>query len=251
MYLFVPLFISTAAGFSTLIGALPIFIRIHKNNINKFITVCLSFSGVIMIGISIFDLIPMSYFNIINKFSLIKGTFIASFLFIVGGLLITFLGVKIDKINTKKGNLYKLGLLNMLALMFHNLPEGMATFLSSYADISLGIKLSIAIMLHNIPEGISIAIPIYYSTNNRLTALKHTFLSGIAEPLGALLAFIFFKDFINKLIISFILIIVAGIMIFLSINKIFQETLKYNENKYIKYGLLFGIVFILISFLIG
>ena len=250
MNFFIPLFISLMAGLSTLVGVIPVFIKINKKHINKFITFCLSFSISIMIGISITDLIPSSYFNILNRYSLFKGNLVAILAFLLGGWLITLISSKIDKISLKKSDLYKLGLLNMIALMLHNLPEGMATFLSSYTNINLGIKLSIAIMLHNIPEGISIAIPIYYATNNRWLAIKHTLISGLAEPLGAILAFILFKNIINDLIISIILIIVAGIMIFLSINKIFKETIKYNEYKYIKYGLLVGIIFTLLGVLL-
>lgn len=246
----IALLISSIAGFSTLLGSLLIFIKISKNSINKFITLCLSFSCVIMIGISIIDLIPSSYFYIINKYSLFLGSLIAILVFLFGGCLIILISKKIDNNELKTPNLYKLGVLNMIALIIHNLPEGMATFLSSYTDINLGIKLSIAIMLHNIPEGISIAIPIYYATNNKKIALKYTFLSGFAEPIGAILAFILFKGFINNLIISITLILVAGIMIFLSINKIYNETLKYKEYKYIKYGFLIGILFITISLII-
>ena len=250
MKLLIPLLISMIAGFSTLIGALFVFIKIDKKNINKFITICLSFSAAIMIGISITDLIPSSYFIILNKYSLFKGNLIAILTFLLGGSAIILISLKFDKLALKKSSLYKLGILNMIALMLHNLPEGMATFLSSYTNISLGVKLSIAIMLHNIPEGISIAVPIYYATNNKYSAFKYTFLSGFAEPLGALLAFILFKNIINDLIISIILILVAGIMIFLSINKILDETLKYHEHKYIKYGFLFGIIFIIFGALL-
>ena len=250
MNILIPLLVSSIAGFSTLIGTIPIFIKINNKNINRFITVFLSFSIIIMIGISITDLIPPSYFYIINQYALFKGTFIAILTFLLGGGLITLISLKIDKIGLKNNDLYKLGLLNMIALMLHNLPEGMATFLSSYTDINLGIKLSIAIMLHNIPEGISIAIPIYYATNNRLLAIKNTLISGLAEPLGALLAYLLFKNIINSLIISIILMLVAGIMIFLSINKIYKETIKYNEYKYIKYGFLMGILFLIISLVI-
>ena len=250
MNIIIPLLVSSIAGFSTLIGTIPIFIKINNKNINRFITICLSFSIIIMIGISIIDLIPSSYFYIINQYTFFKGSFIAILAFLLGGGLITLISSKIDKISLKKNDLYKLGILNMIALMLHNLPEGMATFLSSYTNINLGIKLSIAIMLHNIPEGLSIAIPIYYATGNKLLAIRNTLISGLAEPLGAILAFLIFKNIINNLIISIILIVVAGIMIFLSINKIYKETFKYNEYQYIKYGFLIGILFLIISLVI-
>ncbi len=240
----IPIIISTIAGLSTILGSLVILFKIKKYNI--FITFCLSFSASVMIGISILDLIPKSYFNIINNYGLFKTNILLIITFIVCYYIIKY----IDKLTNNTNDLYKLGILNMIALILHNLPEGMATFLSSYTNISLGVKLSIAIMLHNIPEGISIAVPIYYSTNNKYSAFKYTFLSGFAEPLGALLAFILFKNIINDLIISIILILVAGIMIFLSINKILDETLKYHEHKYIKYGFLFGIIFIIFGALL-
>ena len=138
----------------------------------------------------------------------------------------------------------------MIVLIFHNLPEGIATFLSSYQDLTLGIKLAFAIMLHNIPEGISIAIPIYYSTGNRKLALKNALISGMAEPLGAMLAFVFLKNFISEMMISIILIVVAGLMITLSIQELLPEALKYKENKILYLGLLFGLLLVFINILI-
>ena len=139
----------------------------------------------------------------------------------------------------------------MIVLIFHNLPEGIATFVSSYHDINLGLKLGLAIMLHNIPEGISIAIPICYSTKSKIKAFRATLISGLSEPLGALLAFIFFKNYVNDLMISFILIIVAGIMITLSIQEMLPASLKYNENKYIYLGFFIGLLLFGLNFLLA
>jgi len=135
----------------------------------------------------------------------------------------------------------------MIALMLHNLPEGIVTFLSSYQNIELGIKISIAIMLHNIPEGISIAVPIYYATNDRKKAVKKTLISGLAEPLGAILAFLFLRNVITNTMIGFILLLVAGIMITLAIHELLPKALKYNENKYILLGFGIGILLLLIN----
>lgn len=241
-----PLLVSTIAGFSTIIGALIIFLKLKKENINKFISVCLSFSLAIMIGISITDLVPNSL-KVLLSDNLNKGLIIAIFSFLIGVLSIKLLINKINNIKNDTNSLYKLGILNMIALMFHNFPEGIATFLSSYQDINLGIHLGIAIMLHNIPEGISIAVPIYYATKSKKEAIKKTFISGLAEPIGAILSFIFFKKFITNELISIILLLVAGIMITISIEEIFPNTLKYNEKKFIIIGLLLGITLILIN----
>ena len=245
----IPLLISTLAGLSTLIGALLTSLNIKKNQYNKFITFCLAFSISIMIGISIFDLIPESFFQYFSVYGMSKSIILLLLAFIISYIFITTLSMLIKK-EGKKEDLYRLGILNMIVLIFHNLPEGIATFLSSYQDLALGIKLAFAIMLHNIPEGISIAIPIYYSTGNRRLALKNALISGMAEPLGAVLAFIFLKRFISEMMISVILIVVAGLMITLSIQELFPQALKYKENKMLYLGLFFGLLLVLINILI-
>ncbi len=246
MQIFIPLLISTIAGLSTTLGALVIFLKIESKNINKFITFCLSFSIAIMIGISITELIPESLFQLLNK-NISSGIIISIVSFIIGIILIKFFTILIDKQKKNTTNLYKLGILSMLALMLHNFPEGIATFLSAYQNMDLGIKLGIAIMLHNIPEGISIAVPIYYATKNKKEAIKKAFISGLAEPLGAILAFLLFKNFITDTFISVILLLVAGIMITISIEEIYPEIKKYKEHKLFYFGLIIGIVLLIIN----
>ena len=245
----IPLLVSTIAGLSTLIGATLIFFKIDKNKYNKFITFCLAFSIAIMIGISIFDLIPESFFQYFRVYGISKSIILLIVAFLISYIFITVLSMIIKK-ETKKEDLYRLGILNMIVLIFHNMPEGIATFLSSYQDLSLGIKLGIAIMLHNIPEGISIAVPIYYATGSKKLAFRNAFISGMAEPLGALLALVFLKNYISEMMISIILIIVAGLMITLSIQELLPESLKYKENKALYLGLASGGVLVLINMLL-
>ena len=232
MQILLPLLISTIAGLSTVLGALIINLKIDSNKYSKFITFCLAFSAAVMIGISIFDLIPESFFNYFQNNGFSKSLILLIIAFILSYIVITFLSGLINK-ESKKEDLYRLGILNMIVLIIHNLPEGIATFLSSYQSISLGLKLSIAIMLHNIPEGISIAVPIYYATGSKKEAVKKTFLSGLAEPLGAVLAFLFLRNFITDAMIGLILIFVAGLMITLAIHELLPKALSYHENKYI------------------
>lgn len=245
----IPMLVSTIAGLSTLIGATTIFFKVDKSKYNKFITFCLAFSIAIMIGISIFDLIPESFFQYFSVYGMSKSIILLIVAFLISYIFITVLSMIIKK-ETKKEDLYRLGILNMIILIFHNMPEGIATFLSSYQDLSLGIKLAIAIMLHNIPEGISIAVPIYYSTRNKKLAFRNAFISGMAEPLGALLALVFLKNYISEMMISIILIIVAGLMITLSIQELLPESLKYKENKALYLGLASGAVLVLINMLL-
>ena len=241
------LLVSTIAGLSTMLGAFVIFFKCEEQNVHKFITASLAFSLAIMIGISITDLIPESTYIILSSYGIGKGIVVSVITFIIGIILIKYLHKLMDK--TEQANdLYKLGILNMLALILHNFPEGIATFMSSYKDIELGLKLGLAIAFHNIPEGISIAVPIYYATKSKKNALFKTFLSGIAEPIGAILAYIFLSKYITDTFISMILLLVGGIMITLAIEVIYPKARKYNLNKYLYLGLFVGTILILINY---
>ena len=241
----IPFLISMLAGLSTLIGCL--FIYIKPKNVDKFIGISLSFSATIMILISILELIPEGFFYLNNKYGLLYSVLILILMLLIGYLINIFINKKIN--TTSNSNLYKVGILSMIALMIHNLPEGILTFLTSTIDLKLGIKLSLAIMMHNIPEGIAIAVPIYYATNSKYKAIKNTLISGLSEPLGALLAYLFLYRFISDTMISIILLFVAGIMISISINDIFEEARNYS-NKHTIIGFIIGLIFVLFSGLI-
>mgnify|MGYP004661062211 FL=1 len=240
--------ISTIAGLSTMLGCLFIFIKVK--NINRFLSISLSFSAMVMMLISIFDLIPHSFFYLLLKHKF-NGLILSIVVFIIGILLIKFSNYIINRLEEKGSSLYKLGIISAIVLMLHNIPEGIITFLTSSNDLKLGLKVAIAITLHNIPEGICIGVPIYYSTRKVGKAIKTTLISGLSEPLGAILAYLFLYKYINNTILNIIFILVAGIMISLAINDILKESLKYSNknNKYIYVGFIIGIIFFVISLL--
>ena len=250
MNLTIALIVSTMAGLSTVLGGLVIFFKFKEENINKFIVGSLAFSLAIMIGISITDLIPSSTYTLLREKGVGEGIIYSFVALILGIILIKYLNKLISKAEVKKSDLYKLGILNMLALIIHNFPEGIATFMSSYKDFNLGLKLALAISFHNIPEGISIAVPIYYATNSKKQALLKTFLSGIAEPIGAIIAYIFLSKYITSSLISIILILVGGIMITLAIEVILPKAQKYNLKKPLVVGLLIGLALILFNYFV-
>lgn len=237
--------LSSIAGFSTMLGCLGILIPVKKKD--EFITFSLSLSLSVMLMISLFDLIPSSLPSLGNNILLSILKFIIFFLL---GVILTNLLNKLIEKQKDKTNLYKLGILNFIVLIMHNLPEGILTFMSTYQDFNLGLSLCLAITLHNIPEGISIAVPIYYATGNIKEAIKCTFLSAIAEPLGAFLAFIILKNYITEEMISMFLILVAGIMITLSINKMLPEAIEYNKKKPLYLGFIIGIIIVTLSLII-
>lgn len=239
-----PFLLASIAGLSTMIGCLGIYIPVKRKD--EFITFSISLSLSVMIMVSVFDLIPEALPNIGGNG---VGSSILMFLlfFVLGAVLVIFLNKLLNKLSSKTSNLYKLGILSFIALVLHNLPEGILTFMSTYKDFHLGLSLCFAITLHNIPEGISIAVPIYYATGSKWKAIRSTLLSAISEPLGALLAFLIFKNFITNQMISLFLVLVAGIMITLSIEKMLPEALSYHKNKSLYIGCIIGIVVVLIS----
>lgn len=237
------LLISFLAGISTFIGGLVVFIKF--NDKNKFLAFSLSFSLSVMLSISVFELIPESIMTLLNKMSFLLAFLSGLFMFVLGKILVSKINYKTHLLS---GNsLYRVGVLSMIALMIHNFPEGIATFMASYNDISTGISLGIAIMLHNIPEGISIAVPVYYATGSKKRGLFLTLVSGLAEPLGAFVSYILLKNYINDVTISLVLILVAGIMMSLAIDEMIPEVNKYNNKVISIIGMILGLVLVLIN----
>lgn len=217
--------ITILAGFSTMIGIFPIYF--HKKSQDIIIPVCLSFATGVMISISLFSLIPEAVSAISKTFILFPAILIVSIFIVVGVLFSSFVDQKIEK-KFANNQLYKLGLISVIALMFHNIPEGITTFISSNQDLRLGITLSIGIALHNIPEGISIAVPIYYATKNKKKAILLTFISGFSEFFGAVLAYLFLAPIITSLGLGVILALAAGIMIHISIYELVPTAYRYS-----------------------
>ena len=241
--------LTSIAGLSTLIGTIPIFIK-FKNN-NKIICSSLAFASGVMICVSITDLIPESIKMLRTHFnSLITITL--SFLFILIGILISTLISKFIPDNTNKyytnTNLYKVGIISMLAIIIHNIPEGIATFISTTKSSSLGISLTIAIALHNIPEGISISVPIYYSTKSKLKALMYTLISALSEPLGAIITYLFLLKYINNIILGLMFSLIAGLMLQISLIELIPESINKNYPKLTKTFFIIGIIFMLLKF---
>jgi len=247
---FIPLILSLLAGLSTVLGAFILFFSKVQNK--KLITFALSFSAGVMITVSFTDLFASAEETLSKYNGSFRGVLLTLF-FLISGALIALL---IDKLipehplginDSQPGKLYRVGFVSMIALMIHNFPEGIATFVSSYEDTTLGISIAIAIALHNIPEGISIAIPIYYSTNSKAKAFKCTLYSGLAEPLGAVIAFIFLRPYINEIILSITFALVAGIMLYISFAELIPTARKYNYHKIYLVSIFLGIITIILS----
>jgi ZIP family zinc transporter len=240
--------LTTIAGLSTLLGAIIIFFIKKKSD--NIIIGALSFASGVMITISLIDLIPESINLLSTKFVLFP-TMVISSIFVVVGILFSILIEKYLPDNTSKNSsLYRVGIISMLAIILHNIPEGIATFMTTTTDIKLGVSLCVAIACHNIPEGISIATPIYYSTNKKRKALLYTFISGLSEPFGALIAYFFLSKYVNNAIMGILLAIIAGIMLHISFYELLPTAKKYHNYRIFYLFLIIGCIFMIINHLL-
>ncbi len=240
--------ITSIAGFSTLIGLIPCYMNREKKDV--IIPASLSFSAGVMLTISILSLIPKSLELFIWKFKLIPAVIILA-IFIVTGIVISMtIDQKIEK-SFHNNKLYKLGIISIIALILHNIPEGITTFISTNLDTKLGLFLAISIALHNIPEGISIAVPIYYSTNKINKALFYTLISGFSELLGAIIAWLFLTKYLTDFTLGITLSLTAGIMLHISIYELMPNSLAYCQKKATIIAFISGIMIMLLCNLIS
>ena len=240
--------LTTIAGLSTMLGVLVIFFK--AKIYQKIIAGSLSFAAGVMICVSITDLIPESVKLLRDNYNFLV-TVLLCMIFIILGIIIS---VSIDKYipinnNVKNKSLFKVGIFYMFAIILHNIQEGIATFIATTSDISLGVSLVIAIALHNIPEGISISVPIYYATNSKFKAVFYTFISGMSELFGALITFLFLKNFINDTFMGLLFALIAGIMLQISFWELLPTSKNYGLNKITKIGFICGFIFMLFRFL--
>ena len=249
------------AGLSTGIGS--IIGLVAKKTNTKFLSVALGFSAGVMLFVSFVDIYPKAYdmlLNPINENLASWLTMIGFFLGIIGIALIDFLIPKdknphevrlVEEMEDEQRNdtkgLMRMGVFTALAIGIHNFPEGLATFISTLADPALGIPIAIAIALHNIPEGLAVSVPIYYATGSKKKAFKYSFLSGLSEPIGAIVGYLLLRPFLNDVVMGMIFSAVGGIMVFISLDELLPAAKKYGKNHTAMIGLVIGMLVMAIS----
>ena len=219
---------SLIAGMSTGLGSLvAFFIKDFKH---RHLSLLMGFSAGVLIQISFMELL----FSAVTEAGFLSAN-IAFFLGIATIAAIEFLipheyeEEKLTKKEKKSKRLMKTGLLVAAGIVIHNFPEGIITMFGTIKDPHLGLVLLIAIALHNIPEGISVSTPIYYATKNRKKAFLWSLLSGISEPIGALVGFFVLFPFITPFVLNLALAFVAGIMVFISFDELLPLSLSHGE----------------------
>ncbi len=236
---FITSFIITfIAGISTILGGFVVLFNIK--NKDKIILTSLSFAAGIMVCISIIELLPESYNYLIREYS-----FVFVFIIILISLFSGFLLFKLlDILLTKDvDNLYRVGIFSMLAIIIHNIPEGIITFILSSSDIRLGLFMGLSIALHNIPEGISIMVPVYYGSGSYKKAFLFTLVAGLSEVIGGVIFYLIFNNYVNDLFLGSIFSFVAGIMIYLSFFELLPKSLEYENRNLTLSSFMIGIIF--------
>lgn len=240
------LMLSFLAGISTVFGAVVVLVSKRKNE--KTITAALGFSAGVMICVSFTDLFPYAETTLMNYYGKLYGVLLTMFYMLTGMIfamlidkLIPHESHKINTTDKKHSRLFRVGIVSMIAITLHNLPEGVATFMSSYQNVKLGASIALAIAMHNIPEGIAVAMPIYYSTGKKFKALRYTLYSGLSEPLGAILAYFILKPFINEFLLGLIFSFVMGIMLYISFEELIPTSREYGHNTLSLYSIFLGI----------
>lgn len=251
------------AGLATGVGSLIAFFTSRTNT--KFLSLALGFSAGVMIYVSMVEIFVKAKGALTVALGDKQGYWMTLVGFF-GGMLVIAL---IDKFIPKKTNphevrmvedinkvestvndadkLMKMGTFTALAIAIHNFPEGIATFMSALQDPNLGIAIAIAVAIHNIPEGIAVAVPIFYATGIRKKAFNLSLLSGLSEPVGAIVAYLILMPFLTDVMFGIVFAGVAGIMVFISLDELLPAAKKYDETHLSIYGLVGGMAVMAIS----
>lgn len=249
------------AGLSTGIGSVIAFCfkRINKT----FLSGALGFSAGVMVYVSFVEIFPKARDQISQDYSPVEATWITVLSFFAGLVIIAVIDALVpsyenpheahspEEMNDARDpRLLRMGHFAALAIAVHNFPEGLVTFVATLSDITLGIPIAVAVALHNIPEGISISVPIYYATGSRKKAFWLSFLSGVSEPVGALMGYFLLRSFFSSVVFGGLFAAVAGIMVFISMDELFPTAKEYGKGHAAVYGLISGMAVMALSLLL-
>ncbi|HIU68682.1 MAG TPA: zinc transporter ZupT [Candidatus Scubalenecus merdavium] len=253
-----------AAGLCTGIGSCAAFFAKKTNK--KFLSVSLGFSAGVMIYVSLTELMQSAQNYLTGAVGNTPGRWTAVLAFFGGIALIAVIDKLIPsgenphevklveaeqvpaaapKPNSKK--LLRMGMMTAVAVGVHNFPEGMATFVSALQAPSVAVPVVFAIAMHNIPEGIAVSVPVYQATGSKKKAFVYSFLSGLSEPVGALLGYLVLMPVMNDTVFGVLFAAVAGIMVFISFDELLPAAREYGEHHLSIYGLTGGMAVMAIS----
>ena len=245
------------AGLATCIGG--VISLFTKRTNTRFLASSLGFSAGVMIYISFIEMFPKAQAYLSDEYGEPGGIWRTCAAFFGGMLLIMLIdnlipspesdltAVKSGKHDTR---LQRMGLLMALAIGIHNFPEGLATFTSTLDSIKLGVTIAVAIAIHNIPEGIVTAVPVYFATGSRRKAFSISMLSGLTEPLGAVVGYLILRPFLNDTLYGIIFAAIAGMMIYVSVEELIPMAREYDKGNTMILGCIAGMAIMAISLIL-
>lgn len=252
---FFALSLTLFAGLATGVGSVIALFAKRQNT--RFLAGSLGFSAGVMLYVAMIEILGKSKQYLCADIGAFKGEFFAAVFFFAGiiliGLIDFFVPSAEGDIGAKsdgKNVLERMGFMTALAIAIHNFPEGLATFTSAIRDPHLGIAIAVAIAIHNIPEGIATSAPIYFSTGSRKKAFYVSFLSGMTEPLGAVLGYLALRPFFNDFVFGALFAAVAGIMVFIALEELLPMAREIEKSRITIIGAVIGMMVMAISLLL-
>ena len=245
------------AGLATGIGGLVVVFSNINNK--KFLSVCLSFSAGVMIYISFAEIFLEAAESLEYVYGDGAGYLILTLSFFAGIAIMAVIDRFIpddeahtellDESHNEKGKLKRTGISSTIAIAIHNLPEGLITFMAALYDPAMGIAIAIAIIIHNIPEGIAVAAPIYHATGSKAKAFLVSIGAGLTEPLGAMIAWLLFRNIFEYADGTFGIVFAAigGIMVFVAIHQLLPTAQKYGKHHLVMKWLFAGMAVMAVS----
>lgn len=253
--------LTAVAGLSTGIGSAIALLAKRTNK--TFLSGALGFSAGVMIYVSFVEIFRKAQEQLATELGATQGAWLTVAAFLGGMAAIATVDRLVPSYENphearsiltnpgdSNGKLERMGRLAALAIAIHNFPEGLATFVAALTDPSIGVPITLAIALHNIPEGISVSVPIYFATGSRKKAFWLSFLSGMSEPLGALIGYAILRTYYSPVIFGSVFASVAGIMVFISIDELFPAAKEYGQGHVAVYGLMGGMAIMALSLLL-
>lgn len=259
------------AGLATGVGSALAFFSRTTNT--KFLSTALGFSAGVMIYVSFIEIFVKARDELMSAQGEVAGTWITVMSFFGGIALIALIDKLVPNYENPHelhtieemdqtleslpnneahdfGKLKRMGVFTALAIGIHNFPEGLATFTAALTDPNLGIAIAVAIAIHNIPEGIAVSVPIYFATGSRTKAFKLSFLSGLSEPIGAIVGYLILMPFLSPTIFGVLFAGVAGIMVFISLDELLPAAEEFGEHHLSIYGMIAGMGVMALSLLL-
>ncbi len=228
------------AGLCTAIGGI---IAVNAKQSDNMLSLSISFAVGVMLYVGLVDILPQAQSYLEGNMWLVVACYC------MGIALIAIIERCIPQpqqtLSQGDSGVMQAGIMTAVAIALHNIPEGMATFVTATEGIGVALPLVVAIALHNIPEGIAVSAPIYYYTGNKPTALLYSLWCGLAEPLGALIACLLLLPYLTTTLLGVCFAVVAGIMTYISIEML-PTAYRYN-SKLATIGVLVGMVVMAVS----